>query len=88
LTRPPAPPPMVITRDVATGMAFNTLTGIKRVTYAALIGDYIDGTGNVYSGNGKTLNGLNTDGTLALSVFKLKDESAVSITFPARLLSR
>jgi hypothetical protein len=28
-------------------MAFNTLTGIQKVTYAALIGDYIDGTGNV-----------------------------------------
>jgi hypothetical protein len=41
--------PKVITRDVATGMAFNTLVGIPKVTYAALIGDYIDGTGNVTS---------------------------------------
>jgi hypothetical protein len=76
--------PKVITRDVATGMAFNTLVGIQKVTYAALIGDYIDGTGNVVSGYGKTLNGLNTNGTLAASVFNLKEQSGRITYIPAK----
>jgi hypothetical protein len=40
-----------------------------KVTYAALIGDYIDGTGNVFTGN--SIKGITTNGTLAQSVFKL-----------------
>ena len=33
----------VITREQATQMAFNTLTGIDKVTYSTLVGDYITG---------------------------------------------
>ena len=61
--------PNTITRDVATAMAFNTLVGIPKVTYAALVGDYIDSTGSVYGG--RLVNGITTNGTLGYTVFKL-----------------
>jgi hypothetical protein len=63
--------PNPITRDVATAMAFNTLVGIPKVTYSALVGDYIDSTGGTW--NVALLSGVTTKGTLGYTVFKLQN---------------
>jgi hypothetical protein len=53
----------VITREQATQMAFNTLTGIDKVTYSSLVGDYINATSSV--------SGVTTTGTLGWTVYHL-----------------
>lgn len=54
--------PDVITREQATQMAFNTLTGINKVTYSSLVNDYIAGG---------MISGVTANGTLGESIYNL-----------------
>jgi len=63
--------PEVITREQATQMAFNTLTGIDKVTYSTLVNDYIAGG---------AISGVTTNGTLGEAVYKLYKTDDVTFT--------
>jgi len=73
--------PEVITREQATQMAFNTLTGVAKVTYSTLAGDYIDAS--------TSISGVSTNNyTLGLAVYKLHNTiNPATSTNPANTIA-